>query len=71
MEIVTVSSKFQVVLPEKVRRDHRIRPGDRLAIMVKHGVIQPIPARPFASSKGIFRGSKVSLRGLREDPDRF
>ena len=70
METVTVSSKYQVVIPERVRRQHRIRPGDQLAVIVKHGVVHLVPVRPFESSKGMFRGAKADLRDLRDHTDR-
>jgi AbrB family looped-hinge helix DNA binding protein len=71
METVTVSSKFQVVIPEKVRRHHGIRPGDKLAVIVKHGVVHLVPIRPFEASKGMFKGSKVHLRNIRDHSERF
>jgi AbrB family looped-hinge helix DNA binding protein len=71
METVTVSSKFQVVIPEKVRRHHGIRPGDKLAVIVKHGVVHLVPIRPFEASKGMFKGSKVDLRNIRDHSERF
>jgi AbrB family looped-hinge helix DNA binding protein len=71
METVTVSSKFQVVIPEKVRRHHGIRPGDKLAVIVKHGVVHLVPIRPFEASKGMFKGSKVDLRSIRDHSERF
>jgi AbrB family looped-hinge helix DNA binding protein len=71
METVTVSSKYQVVIPERVRRHHGIRPGDKLAVIVKHGVVHLVPVRPFEASKGMFRGSKVDLRELRDRTHRI
>jgi AbrB family looped-hinge helix DNA binding protein len=71
METVTVSSKFQVVIPEKVRRHHGIRPGDKLAVIVKHGVVHLVPVRPFEASKGMFKGSKVDLRNIRDHSERL
>jgi AbrB family looped-hinge helix DNA binding protein len=71
METVTVSSKYQVVIPEKIRRHHGIRPGDKLAVIVKHGIVHLVPVRPFETSKGLFRGTKVDLRDLRDRKDRF
>jgi AbrB family looped-hinge helix DNA binding protein len=71
METVTVSSKYQVVIPEQVRRRHGIRPGDKLAVIVKHGVVHLVPVRPFEASKGMFKQSKVNLRNLRDHSDRF
>jgi AbrB family looped-hinge helix DNA binding protein len=71
MDTVTVSSKFQVVIPEKVRRRHGIRAGDKLAVIVKHGVVHLVPVRPFEASKGMFKGSKVDHRDLRDHSERF
>jgi AbrB family looped-hinge helix DNA binding protein len=71
METVTVSSKYQVVIPEKIRRHHGIHPGDKLAVIVKHGIVHLVPVRPFEASKGLFRGTKVDLRDLRDRKDRF
>ncbi len=70
METVTVSSKYQVVIPEKVRQANRIRPGDKMAILVKHGVLHLVPVRPFGKSKGMFRGLEMDLGDLRDHTDR-
>jgi AbrB family looped-hinge helix DNA binding protein len=66
-----VSSKYRVVIPEKVRRHHRIRPGDKLAVIVMPGVVHLVPVRPFEASKGVFKGSNVDLRGLPDRTDRI
>lgn len=70
METVTVSSKYQVVIPERVRQENRIRPGDKMAVLVKHGVLQLVPVRPFARSKGMFRGLELDQGNLRDHSDR-
>jgi AbrB family looped-hinge helix DNA binding protein len=70
METVTVSSKYQVVIPEQVRRHHGIRPGDRLAVIVKHGVLHLVPIRPFAASRGLLKGTKPDFGDLRDHVDR-
>lgn len=70
METVTVSPKYQVVIPERVRKERGIRPGDRMAVIVKHGVVHLVPVHPFAASKGMLRGAKVTLKDLRDHSDR-
>lgn len=70
MDTVTVSPKFQVVIPAHVRRERGIRPGDKLAVIVKHGVVHLIPVRPFEESKGLFAGTKISTRDVRDRSDR-
>lgn len=70
MDTVTVSSKYQVVIPEKVREENKIRPGDKMAVLVKHGVVHLVPVRPFSHSKGLLRGLKVDLDDVRDHSDR-
>jgi AbrB family looped-hinge helix DNA binding protein len=69
MDAVTVSPKFQVVIPEQVRREQRIHPGDKLAVIVKHGVLHLVPILPLEKTKGIHR--RIGLKGLRDQHDRF
>jgi AbrB family looped-hinge helix DNA binding protein len=71
METVTVSSKYQVVIPESVRRERKIRPGDKLAVIVKHGVLHYVPIRPFAASKGMFHGLPLDSKSLRDHGERI
>ncbi len=69
-DTVTVSSKYQVVIPEHIRQENRIRPGDRMAILVKHGVVHLVPVKPFAKSKGVFKGLELDPEGIRDHLDR-
>lgn len=70
MDTVTVSSKFQVVIPEKVRQESHIRPGDKMAVIVKHGVVHLVPVLPFEKSKGLLRGLELDIGDLRDRSDR-
>lgn len=69
MEAVTVSSKFQIVIPQRVRHNLRIRPGGRLVVIEKEGHIHLVPVGLASSSRGIAKG--VSSGGLREKRDRI
>lgn len=46
METVTVSSKYQVVIPRSVREKLRIRPGQKVQVIPYAGRIEVIPVRP-------------------------
>ncbi len=69
MTQVTVSSKYQVVIPKEVRRHLPLRTGQKLSVMVKEGVITLLPDRPLASFRGFLKSMKVSE--LREKRDRL
>ena len=52
MQTVTVSPKFQVVIPKKIREAMRLRPGQRLKVIEYEGRIELIPDRDIAELKG-------------------
>jgi AbrB family looped-hinge helix DNA binding protein len=68
METITLSSKFQIVLPRGARERLQLRPGMRITVLDKGGVLFLVPERPLRAYRGIARGT--SLRGLREKKDR-
>ena len=68
METVRLSSKFQLVLPRGARERLQLRPGMRLTVLDKGGVIFLVPERPIRTFRGIARGTR--LKGLREKKDR-
>ena len=68
METVKVSRKYQVVIPEKLRQEAHIRPGDRMVAMAKHGILQYVPVRPLSKTRGMVPGLDTS--GLRDEADR-
>jgi AbrB family looped-hinge helix DNA binding protein len=69
METVTVSKKYQVVIPEKLRKDANIRPGDKMIAMAKHGVLQYVRVRSLKETKGMVTG--LDLKDLRDESDRI
>jgi len=48
MQTVKISPKFQVVIPEKVRNEMRLKAGERLAVIQKDHVIHLIPVGPLS-----------------------
>jgi AbrB family looped-hinge helix DNA binding protein len=68
MTTVTVSSKFQVVIPEDVRVRLKLQPGQKVVVIEKDGVAQMIPLRPVKETRGIAKG--VRARNVREELDR-
>jgi AbrB family looped-hinge helix DNA binding protein len=69
METATLSTKYQLVLPRATRERLGLRPGAKLTVVEKGGVIVLIPERPAREYRGIARGT--SPRGLREKKDRL
>ncbi|MGH2792919.1 MAG: AbrB/MazE/SpoVT family DNA-binding domain-containing protein [Actinomycetota bacterium] len=69
METVTLSSKFQLVLPKGARTRMRLRPGMRFTVIDKGGVLYLVPDRGVRSARGIAKGA--TPKGLREKKDRL
>lgn len=69
MEAVTVSPKYQVVIPREVRERAGIKPGERMMVLEKGNVIYLIKIRNIKSMKGFAKG--VSSKGLRDESERF
>lgn len=52
MNIVTVSPKFQVVIPKELRRSLNIRVGQKLRASIHNGHIELIPEWPMSAARG-------------------
>jgi len=69
VKTVTVSSKFQIVIPKGVRESLDIKPGQRLFVLEHRGCVELIPERPIARMRGFLKGLDASFE--REEEDRF
>jgi AbrB family looped-hinge helix DNA binding protein len=69
METVTLSTKFQLVLPRRSRERLGLRPGMRFTVLEKGGVIYLVPERSMRAFRGVAEGA--SPRSLREKKDRL
>jgi AbrB family looped-hinge helix DNA binding protein len=56
MKVVTVSSKFQVVIPREVREAMDLQPGTRFQVLRYENRIELIPLRELRSLRGFVRG---------------
>ncbi len=53
MAAVTVSPKFQVVIPKEVRELMEISPGTRMEVVALPGRIELVPVRPLPELRGV------------------
>jgi AbrB family looped-hinge helix DNA binding protein len=61
MNVVTVSPKFQVVIPLAVRKSLGIRAGEKVCVMEYEGRIALIPIKPMRKMRGAFKGMDTTL----------
>ncbi len=56
MSTVTISPKFQVVIPKEIREALGLTPGQKIEAMVYDGRIELVPLQPIEEVRGFLRG---------------
>jgi AbrB family looped-hinge helix DNA binding protein len=65
MKTVTISSKFQVVIPKEIRESIGLHVGAKLEVITYGSRIELVPIVPMKKLKGAFKGLNTDI--LRED----
>lgn len=68
MNAVTISPKFQVVIPRAVRESLGLSPGQKVQMIVLDGRIELIPVRSAKNLRGLLRGIDPTVE---REPDRL
>ena len=68
VQTVTVSPKFQVVIPKSVRETLHLRPGQKMQVVEYEGRIELIPERDIKELRGFLKGINT---GFEREEDRI
>jgi AbrB family looped-hinge helix DNA binding protein len=60
MHTITVSSKFQIVIPKAIREELKFKPGQKLQAIAYQGCIELIPLRNMKELRGSLKGMDAS-----------
>lgn len=61
MTTVTVSSKFQIVIPKAIREALNIQSGQKVQVIRYQNRIELIPVRPVKSARGFLQGIDTTI----------
>lgn len=61
MSLVTVSPKFQVVIPREIREAMGLEPGQKVQALRYQNRIEFIPVRPIRAMKGFLKGIETTV----------
>ena len=69
MDTVTISPKYQVVIPKAVREQLRLVPGQTVQVIAYGDRIEFLPVRTASELRGMLRGMGATFE--REEEDRL
>jgi AbrB family looped-hinge helix DNA binding protein len=61
MTFVTVSPKYQIVIPKEIRESMGIVSGQKVQIMSYQGRIEVIPLKPMKEMRGFLKGIETTV----------
>ena len=68
MDTVTISSKFQMVIPRAIREKWNIKPGQKVRLIVYGNHLEVVPVRDIREARGFLKGMSSDIE--REEGDR-
>ena len=69
MTQVTISPKYQVVIPREIREKLTLHKGQKVTVMTKGDLIVLVPDLPLKHYRGFLKG--MSTHAIREKKDRI
>jgi AbrB family looped-hinge helix DNA binding protein len=61
MSTVTISPKFQVVIPKDIRDELSLEPGQKVQAIAYKNRIELIPVRPLRQMRGFIKGIETHV----------
>ena len=69
MYTATISSKFQILVPKKIREQLHIKPGQQFIFILKGEGLELVPKRNIKEMRGILSGANT--KNTRDRSDRL
>ena len=68
MDIVTISSKYQMVIPRAIREKWNIKPGQKVRLIIFGNRLEVVSVRDIRKARGFLKGMSSDIN--REEEDR-
>lgn len=68
MATVTISSKFQLVIPKEIRETLELKPGQQLRVFTAGDRVELVPVKKLRLMRGFLKGIDTTVP---RDQDRF
>ena len=67
MNTVTISSKYQVVIPRPIREQFNLKPGQKILFLPYNSTLRVVIVPPIEEAEGIFEGIDTDPQREKED----
>ena len=69
MDTVTISSKYQIVIPRSIREKWQVKPGQKVRLIIYGKRLEIVPVRDIKEARGFLQGMSSEIE--REEEDRI
>lgn len=70
MEAVTISSKYQVVIPREVREQFNLKPGQKIMFIPYNNVLHVVIVPSIKQARGMLKGISTDVQREEVDEER-
>jgi len=70
MEAVTISSKYQVVIPRAVREQFNLKPGQKIMFIPFNNILHVVVVPSIKQARGMLKGIDTEVQREEEDEER-
>jgi AbrB family looped-hinge helix DNA binding protein len=67
VDTVTISSKYQVVIPRAIREKWNVKPGQKVRFIIYGNRLEIVPVRDIKSARGFLKGMSSNIDRDEED----
>jgi AbrB family looped-hinge helix DNA binding protein len=67
MKPVTISSRYQVVIPREIRDQFDLKPGQKIIFVPDNGTLRVVVIRSIREARGMLKG--MNINDIREEVD--